>query len=105
MALSKQKILKGTVLKMAITFSYHGDKDLSLEDINFFTEWYCSSKKMKIEKADHIFEDGACFAFVDTAQIGTGQLKMRLWADVPDYDTESGVRAEYAEYATDIVIS
>lgn len=105
MALTKQKLLKGTVLKMAVNFSYHGDTELSLEDIDFFTEWYCSSKRLKIEKEEHIFEDGACYALVDTAKIGTGQLKMRVWAEIPDTDSEEGARVEYAEYITDVIIS
>ena len=71
MALSKQKTLKGTVLKMAVNFECPGNDEATLERINFFTEWYCTSKRLKIEKAQHVFEDGQCYAYVDTGKIGT----------------------------------
>ena len=51
MALSKQKTLKGTVLKMAVNFECPSNNEATLEKINFFTEWYCTSKRLKIEKA------------------------------------------------------
>lgn len=105
MALSKQKTLKGTVLKMAVNFECPSNNEATLEKINFFSEWYCTSKRLKIEKAQHVFEDGQCYAYVDTGKIGTGALKMRIWADIPDPDSPMGIRVEYAEVSTDVVIS
>ena len=56
MALSKQKTLKGTVLKMAVNFECPSNNEAILEKINFFTEWYCTSKRLKIEKAKNLLQ-------------------------------------------------
>lgn len=110
MITTAQKTLKGTVLKMAVGFKYPADNDITLDSIeHWYTEWYCKGKKLRIEKEDHIrVEDSAglveWFALVDTTITGEGALKMRLWADIPDSDADEGVRPEYAEVVTDVII-
>lgn len=98
------KQLKGTVLKMAINFSYPADETVTLDTINWYTEWYTSGRKVRITKAQCLYEDGVYYAIVDTAQTGAGTLKMRLWAEIPDADLELGYRAEYGEYTTKEII-
>lgn len=109
MITTSQKTLKGTVLKMAVRFSYPADQTITLDTIeSWHTEWYCKGKKQTIDKGDHIrveVQGGVeWYALVDTAITGEGTLKMRLWADIPDSDTEEGVRPEYAEVVTDVIV-
>lgn len=110
-ATSAQKTLKGTVLKMAVDFTYSGDANLTLDDINFYTEWYTQSRKATVTKEEHVREedpltgDVTYYAYVDTSITGAGVLKGRLWADIPDLDAPGAVRPEYVEVTTNIVIS
>jgi hypothetical protein len=97
---TQNKMLKGTVLKMAVNFSYPSDPSVTLENIEWYTEWYTTGRKVKITKEEHILEDGVYYAVVDTAKTGEGTLKMRLWAEIPDPDVEGGFRVEYGEYTT-----
>jgi len=102
-----QKTLKGTTLKMAVGFSFPADPTVTLDNINWETEWYTSrySKAQKLAKSEHTKEtttingvaSSAWYAEVNTGQLGPGILKMRLKASI------SG-RVEYAEIETNVMI-
>lgn len=101
----KQKLLRGTELKMPINFRYNADPSITLDIIDWYSEWYTTGKKIKIPKADHIYQDGVYLAVVDTAKIPAGVLKMRLWLEIPDPALDDGYRSEYYEYKTGIIIN
>ena len=97
------------MLKMAINFSYPADSSITLDNIDFFVEFYTnSSKKVKLQKEELVYEelDGIvnCYALVDTNLTGSGRLKMRLMAYIPDTDSPDGIRPEYEEVETNVLI-
>lgn len=106
MIVAKQKIVKGTVVKMAVLFDYPSDPRITLDTIeDWHTDWFCSGKHFKVRKDEHLQdENGDWFALVNTGVTGDGILKMRLWANIPDKDSPTGYRPEGAEIETDVVI-
>lgn len=105
------RTLVGTVIKMAVNFRFPADESITLDSIDTWqTEWYCNGKKLVIDKRDHIrSEEGDTaqvmwYALVDTNVVGVGHLRMRLRAEIPDDDTPSGFRVEYAECITNVFV-
>lgn len=112
MPINRQTTLKGTELEMLITFSYPADPSVTLDTIDWYTEWYCGTynkkKAVKIEKGEchrhvSVVDDEEVVtwsAFVDTALLTPGILSMRLMAYIPNEEASGGVREEYAEIMT-----
>lgn len=111
--MSAQKTLVGTELKMVVNFRYPSDPTITLDTIDFYVEFFCKPRqKLVLQKEDLIREeeeiDGLTvvtwYAMVDTNVVGPGQLNMRLMAYIPDDDASDGVREEYAEIDTNVII-
>lgn len=95
---------------MVVNFNYPADPSVNLDDINWYTEWFCDNyrenKALRLEKGQHTREvdeqtgKTTWYALVDTNLTGRGKLLMRLWADIPDTTRPEGVRPEYAEIDT-----
>lgn len=96
-------VIKGTMLKMAIGFQYQGEQ-VTLDDIDFSTEWYTQTAKVVLRKEDYIVEEGDYYAYIDTDKVGKGFLKMRMTAYIPDGHIEGGIRKEIAECSTNVSI-
>lgn len=99
---------------MAVNFTYPSDTTITLDDIDFYVEFYCTPNKVqKIPKSALIREvteaDGVetiqYYALVNTSVIGVGIVKMRMWAWIPDIDAPNETRPEYAEITTNVVIN
>lgn len=106
---SVPKTLTNTVLKMSIGFEYPTDVSVTLDTIDFFVEYFCNSSKRVTLQKDELHREElngivTFYAYVDTAITGKGNLKMRLCADIPDVDAPGGIRKEYVEVDTDVVI-
>lgn len=108
-----QKTLVGTELKMVVNFQYPSDSDTTLDTIDFYVEYFCKpQQKLMLQKADLIREEEEIegltvvtwYAMVDTSVVGPGQLKMRLMAYIPDAAASDGIREEYAEIDTNVII-
>lgn len=106
---SKVRPVKGDMLKLAIGFDYPSDKSITLDDIDFFVEYFCdATKKVTLQKED-LYVDSTeipsqYYAYVDTNITGRGKLKMRMNAQLPDAGAPQGIRTEYVEVETDINI-
>lgn len=97
-----QAPVKDTQLKINLSFDIDG---LTMDEYDFYCEFYTMKKAEKVEKADMIRLDGHNYlALVDTSKIGAGFLKVKATALVPDDDWPNGVRKEVARYTTDLQI-
>lgn len=94
----------GTELKMNIAIEPIGD--LHMEDYDFFAEFYTRSTSIiRIEKEQMVRLDADNYiAVVDTDTTGTGSLKCKLTAFVPDPDCVDGFRTEIVRLDAGVVI-
>lgn len=108
-----QSTLRGTELAMKVDFSYPADSSITLDSIDWYTEWYAGTtynprKALKLTKGQchrHVDGDGVIWmALVDTTTLVPGKLYMRLMAYIPDPDASEGVREEYAETVTEVTL-
>lgn len=109
---TQQQTLRGTELAMLISFSYPADPTITLDSIDWYTEWYAGDynprKAVRLTKGQchrHVetvegVETVTWYALVDTSALIPGRLMMRLMAYIPDEDASEGVREEYAEIMT-----
>lgn len=112
-----QNILPGTTLKILINLECKSDPTVTLDTIEWSTEWftgiYNEKTALKIEKNACVrvedTVDGVTtvkyFAYVDTADMKAGKVSMRFLAKITDPDATDGVRKEYSEVTTDVVLS
>lgn len=111
-----QQTLRGTELAMQVIFSYPADPAITLDSIDWYTEWYCGDynpkKALRLTKGQchrHVQTDEGVetviwMALVDTTGFYPGKLCMRLMAYIPDPDASEGVREEYAETTTEVTL-
>ena len=115
MAITQQiKILKGTTLKMQIFWDYPSDPAISLDTVDFYVEYYTNLKqKVTLRKSDLVREEVVpetgdpfvnWYAYVQTTDLPTGNLMMRLHASIPDGDAPDGIKVEYTECSTNVVL-
>lgn len=113
---STQQTLRGTELAMQVSFSYPADPTVTLDSIDWYTEWFCGDYSPKrlvkltkeqchrhVETAEGV-ETVVWMAYVDTTTLNPGRLIMRLMAYIPNEDASEGVREEYAEVATTVTL-
>lgn len=99
----------GTELKMHIGFSYQGG-EVTLDDLNSFSvDFFCNEGRVQhFEQGQLIYEDktGEYYACVDTKITGPGILKMKLTANISEYDKygDDMVRTEVAVCTTNVRI-
>lgn len=102
---NKQQVLLGTELKININISEVGN--LTMDDYDFSTEFYCSAKRVltvKKENAIRLDENNYLFR-VDTEEVGAGDLKCKVTAYIPDQDFDDGLRTEVVGVDTGINIT
>ena len=101
----KQIVYEGTELKLNINISPIDNHSMS--DYDFKVEVYCSpSFSITVLKEDAIkVDDNNYIILVDTMALGTGKVKLKVTAYIPDDDFSDYLRTEVAYVNTDIVIS
>lgn len=100
----KTTVFLGTELKLNISIDPVGD--LTMDDYDFVVEMYCSAKKsITIPKSEAIKIDANNYVvLVDTEIVGTGELKCKVIANVPDADFPDMIRTEVVAINTEITI-
>lgn len=95
----------GTEMKINIGIEPIGD--YSMDDYDFFCEFFCSPKSIiKIKKEEMIREDKDNYiAIIDSAVVSTGKLKCKITAYIPDTDCEDDLRTEVQLLDTGIQIT
>lgn len=101
----EQEIQIGTVLKLNI----HIDpiNGISLSEIDFTVTAFTPHRLSQIVAVkDNLIkvDDDNYILVVDTSLIGTGQLKIKVEADIEDYEVEGGYRKEVAVVDTGIYV-
>ena len=101
----EQEIQIGTILKLNI---YIAPIDgVSISDTDFKVTAYTPHRLSQIVAVkDNLIkvDDDNYILVVDTSLIGTGQLKIRVEADIEDYEVEGGYRKEVAVVDTGIYV-
>lgn len=102
-------VFLGTEIKLNIHIDPIGD--WTMEDYDFTVEAYCSTKKsLIISKSEAKPVEGSgekindYIIMIDTSEIGTGNLKCKVTAYIPDDDFEFGKRTEVSIIDTGIEI-
>lgn len=107
------EIIEGTVAKMAVNFRYPADPTITLFNIDFSVDFYCSPlKTVHLAKTDLICEEVTIgnvvkydwFALVNTAMTGCGRLRMQLNVEIPDEDSPSGTRPMSKVTPTNVIV-
>lgn len=103
--MNRQKIFLGTELKLNIHIDPVGE--LTMDDYEFTVEVYCSAKKViSVSKNDAIRNDDSNYVIlIDTANLGVGDLKCKVYAYIPDYDFDDFIRTEVVGIDTGITIT
>lgn len=106
------KILKGTTLKMLIMWDYPSDPSISLDTVDFYVEYYTSNIKQKVtlNKEDLVREEVQSeagtvvnwYAYIQTDNLASGKLMMRLHASITDPDAPGEIKIEYTECTTNV---
>lgn len=96
----KEKIVEGTKKKLALRIDPIGGHTLSSYD--FAVEYFTSAMRVvKLTKEECLKRDDNTYIIrVDTALTGTGMLKVRVVAYIPDSDFIEGVRTEVYDIET-----
>lgn len=96
----------GTEVKINIHLEPIGE--LTMDNYAWTAEIYTmpSSKVVKVSKGEAIRVDEANYIVaVDTSETGTGELKVRIKAEIPDGDFGDGLRREIVVLDTDITVA
>lgn len=102
--ITRTKIFLGTELKLNINIEPIGE--LTMDDYDWSVEAYCSTRNtVVIKKKDAIRMDSDNYVIlVDSAIIGSGDIKCRITAYIPDGDFHDGLRTEIVGIDTGITI-
>ena len=99
-------VFLGTEIKLNIHIDPIGE--LTMQDYDFTVEAFCSTKKvLTIEKSDAKPVEGSdddYIILVDTNEVGTGNLKCKVTAFIPDGDFGDDFRTEVSIIDTGIEI-
>lgn len=84
----------GSEIKLNIRLEPIGD--FTMDNYEFECEFYCyTSRKVTITKAGMLRQDENNYlAVLDSKNLGSGSLKCKITAYVPDTDCEDGLRTE-----------
>ena len=96
----ESKIFKGSQIKVFVSLERIGS--LSMEDYDFTIECYTemSTRVVSFPKAKaRKLDEDTYFVVLDTAQLDTGNLKVRVVAAIPDTEVE-GLRKEVIVFET-----
>ncbi len=96
-----EKTNTGTQLKMALNLQCAG---LSAEDYDFTARfWTYTNRYVDVRKSEMAKDGTAYIAVVDTMWLGSGELKLTVFADIPDADA-GGTRREIATCRTGVTL-
>lgn len=97
-------VFLGTELKLNINITPMGDT--TMDDYDFSIEVYCSQKRVVTKgKRELIRVDSDNYVvLVDSADLGAGELKCKIYAHIPDSDFDDGTRTEVSMIDTGINI-
>lgn len=100
--MDKTKIYIGTELKLNISITPIAGNHM--EDLPFSVELYCNALSSQIIlKDDAIRVDADNYIVIaDTAKLGSGDLKARIMAQIPDGDMGDALRTEVTCIDTNI---
>ena len=78
-----------------------------MKDYDFHAEFFIYANRVeKVDKSAMIESDPDNYvALVDTARLGTGEIRVRLTAYIPDNDFPDGLRTEVVNMPTGITIT
>lgn len=99
----------GTEVKMHIGFSYKDGK-VTLDDLSSFSvDFFCEEGRIQHFEKNQLIHDasGEYYACVDTKITGPGILKMKLTANIYEWDGQYGndmLRTEVAVCSTNVRI-
>lgn len=84
----------GSEIKLNVNLNPIGD--FTMDDYKFECEFYCyTSRKVTITKAEMLRQDENNYlAVLDSKNLGSGSLKCKITANIPDTDCEDGLRTE-----------
>lgn len=101
---SNNNIFLGSELKLNVSIAPIGT--LTMDDYNWVIEVWTSAKRVvTIEKKDSKkVDENNYIILVDTADIGTGDLKCKVNAQIPDGDFADNYRTEIVVIDTGIKI-
>lgn len=110
---NKIRLLRPSTAKMLIVWDYPSDPSITLDTVDFHVEYYTTNirQKVTIKKEELIREEVTpeegpsivnWYAYVKTGLVSAGDLKIRLWAEIPDADAPDGVKVEYTECPTNV---
>ena len=101
-----QKVFLGTEIKLNVSIDPIGD--MTMDDYDFNVEAICGTFKKRsvtFKKVQAIRVDENNFIIcLDTAAVGTGELKLKVTAFLPDGDFADGKRTEIVEVGTGVEI-
>ena len=64
-----------------------------MADVDFKAKFYVQNKVLELDKADMVkVDEDNYLAFVDSVKVGKGQIKYRLFVQVPDENWDGGYR-------------
>lgn len=97
-------IFLGSELKLNVSIEPIGT--LTMDDYDFVVEVYCSNQKvLNIPKSQAIRVDEENYVvLVDTKVIGTGRIKCKVTAQIPDADFSDSYRTEVVIIDTELDI-
>ena len=101
----KQIIYLGTELKLNVNIEPIGG--MTMDGYNWVAEVYCSPNKPTIIKKGNAIrvDENNYVLLVDTTNLGTGALKCKITAEIPDQDFDDSLRTEIACIDTGITIA
>ena len=97
-------VVLGTEVKVNVNIENIGK--LTMDDYEFTCEFFCLPyKKVVLKKEELVRVDSANYiAMFDTAPIGTGELKCKIVAQLPDADCVDGIRIEVSVESVGVAI-
>lgn len=97
----KERVVRGSKKKLSLHIDPIGGHTLSSYD--FTVEYFTSPMQVvRLTKAELLeLDDSTYIIRVDTALVGTGILKCRVIAYIPDSDFIDGIREEIYDFETD----
>lgn len=108
------KILIPSTLKMMILWDYPSNPSITLDTIDFHVEYFTSKDtKVVLQKSELLREEVTpesgspyvnWYAYVVTSKLSSGELLMRLCAHIPDINAPGGIRIEYTECSTNVIL-
>lgn len=89
-----ENVCLGTELKINLSIGQLGDVHMS--DIDFTAQFYVYANHVQeVRKADMLkVDDDNYLALLDSSKMGTGKLKVKVTAFVPDTDFKDRLRTE-----------